>query len=39
MSEHHRGPQPIPHGAVQFVFTLVGILALMIAAWIVKDLM
>lgn len=39
MSEHEvHGPEPIPHGAVLFLYTLVGVLALLVAAWIVKML-
>lgn len=39
MSGHEpQGPQPIPHGAVYFLYALVGLLALLVAAWIVKML-
>lgn len=39
MSERHvHGPEPVPHEAVYFVFALVGVLALLIAAWIVSLL-
>ena len=31
-----QGPEPIPHEAWYFVFTLVGILALLIVGWVIK---
>lgn len=37
MSEHHiHGPEPVPHEAFYFVYAIVGVLALLIAAWIVS---
>lgn len=39
MSEHGvHGPEPIPHGAVRFLYALVGVLALLVGAWIISML-
>lgn len=39
MSENSaHGPQPIPHEAVYFLYALVGLLAILVAGWIVKML-
>lgn len=39
MSDQHvYGPEPVPHGVWYFIYTLVGVLGLLIAAWIVSML-
>lgn len=30
------GPQPVPHQAMYFVYTIAGILGLLILGWIIK---
>lgn len=37
MSDHQmQGPQPIPHEVWYFIYTLVGVLAVLVAGWIIK---
>jgi hypothetical protein len=39
MSDHSaQGPESVPHEAWYFIFTLVGILGVLIVGWIVKIL-
>lgn len=33
-----RGPEPIPHEAMYFVYVLVGVLALLVSLWIFRML-
>jgi hypothetical protein len=32
------GPEPVPHEAFYFIYTIVGVLGILIAAWIVSML-
>lgn len=39
MSEMNaRGPEPVPHEAIYFIYAVVGVLGLLIAAWIISML-
>lgn len=39
MSDHSaQGPEPVPPQAWYFLFTLVGLLGVLIAGWIVREL-
>jgi len=33
-----QGPEPVPHEAWYFIYTLVGILCVLIASWIIRTL-
>lgn len=35
---HVRGPEDVPHEAMYFIYTVVGVLAILIGAWIVSML-
>lgn len=32
------GPEPVPHQAMYFIYTLIGILLAFIVGWIIKDM-
>ncbi len=38
MSDHAQGPEPVPHEAMYFIYTLVGILLTLVAGWVIKTL-